>query len=158
MGLNLARCGAGCRSDRCNRCNTSQLAAEFVEVTRLSGHDLARFLVGRGLRSGRVWHLYYGAAAHAVDIAVDKSLGVAAQHGDQHLIQRDACGLVGCSKAASGIAGLDAHGVARIFTGSRGCCLVFASAGLGGLGGCSVRIAVIAQIAVGCGHRGGCCG
>ncbi|KWT74266.1 hypothetical protein APV28_0393 [Comamonas testosteroni] len=144
MGLNLAGSAAGCCFHRGYRRHASQLAAELVEILGLGRHDLACFLGRGGLGGCLIGQLDYRAAAHAVDVAIDKGLGVAAQHGDQHLIERDACGLVRCRNASGGVAGPDAD----FITAASRCCS--ASLAFSLRLGCSlVLIAVIAQVPAG---------
>ena len=159
MGLNLAGGAARRRFHGGHRCNACELTAELVEILRLGRHDLACFLGRGGLGRCLIGHLNHDAAAHAVDVAIDEGLGVAAQHGHQHLVERDACGLVCRSKASGGVAGSDADFV----TASR-CCsggLALAQRLRSGF----VLVAVIAQVPAGgadraggspCGHGGTC--
>ena len=150
MGLNLAGSAARCCFHRSHRCHASQLTAELVEILRLGRHDLAGFL-GRGGLGGRlIGQLNHRAAAHAVDIAIDKGLRVAAQHGDQHLIKRDACWLVRCSNATCGVACPDANFIAAA-SRCRSAGLAFSLR----LGCSFVLIAVIAQVPAGRVDRAG---
>ena len=108
LGLDAARCFAVGGGHGCGRRSAGQLAAELVEIAGLGGNDLARFARRGGLGRGFVRHGEHGAGAHAVHIAVDEDLGIGAQHGHQHLVQRNAGRQVGGSDAACRVPGLDA--------------------------------------------------
>ena len=90
-------------------CIAGQLVAELVEIARLGRHDLAGFTHRDGLGRGFVGNGDHGARAQAVDVAADEGLGIGAQDGNQHLVERDAAGPVGAGKAAGRVAGLDAQ-------------------------------------------------
>ena len=64
-----------------------QAATEVVEIAALGGDDLARLFSrnGVGLRLAR--HVEHRASLDAVDVAADERIGIAAQHGHQHLVQ-----------------------------------------------------------------------
>ena len=108
LGLDAARCFTIGRCHGRGRRGAGQLAAELVEIPGLGCNDLARLARRGGLCRGLVRHGEHGAGAHAVHIAVDEGLGIGAQHGHQHLVQRNACGQVGGGNAASRVSGLDA--------------------------------------------------
>ena len=127
VGLDLATGAAvGCLYGRLRGLG-GQAAAVGVEVTALRGDDLA-CLAGGGLqRLFAAGHLHHGSGADAVDVAVDERLGVAAQHGHQHLVQRHAVGAVGIRQAPGRVAGLHPLAVVAGLRCRRRC---------GGRGGC----------------------
>ena len=128
LGLYLAAGAAAGTADFGRRCGGGELAAEVAKVAALRGHDLARFTLGDGLCAGGVGHMQHGAGFEAVDVAADEGVGVAAHHGDEHLVERDAGRTMGLGQAAGGVAGAGGDGFA-------------VSGGAGGRGGCGGRTA-----------------
>ena len=122
LGLYLAA-GAACSSLHGGlRCLGGKAAAVGIEVTALGSDDLARFLSGSFQCLFPAGHLQHGASTQAVDVAVDKGIRVAAQHGDQHLVERHTCRAVGVGDAPRSVAGAHAHGFIRSAGRSRSWC------------------------------------
>ena len=84
-----------------------QFFAEVAKVAALCDHSLCGLRRSNGLRLLGRGHIHHGTRFDAVDVAVDKGLGVGAQQGHQHLIERDRGWLGGHGDLAGGIAALD---------------------------------------------------
>ena len=86
-----------------------QATSEAAEVFRLRDDSAAGIAAGHcgGLLGRR--HVQHCAGAHAIHVATDESVGVGAQHGDQHLVERDALRACGTGDAVSRIAALHRH-------------------------------------------------
>ena len=110
-----------------------QFAAIGVEILALCGNDSPRFFGAGALGLFGVRNADHRASLDAVDIAVDERAGVVAQHGHQHLVQRDAGDGVGGGNAPCGVP--RAHGHAAGGIGCPRCCC-----GAGGAGRCSARL------------------
>ena len=116
LGLDLACSLAITTLDAGGRRTLCQLAAELVEILALRNNGAAGFGRGQQLCLAASGDFNHRARFEPVDVPTYEGIGVAAKQGYQHLVKRNAGGLVLCSNFSGGIAGLHDN-----FLAVRGC-------------------------------------